>query len=116
MENCTVCIVLMIIKLMTDKCSRITLTVGLVFHDASTMKLASPELTQEERYLKLVTILPSEQKYEDTVTIRAELEAQEEGFSKADLIENVQELREDYEKLRLAYELSKMSVTGLLYF
>jgi adenylate cyclase len=36
---------------------------------------------------------------------------EESGFARADQIEDINVLREDYEKLRLAYELSKLSVT-----
>ncbi|KAJ3206787.1 hypothetical protein HDU67_007946 [Dinochytrium kinnereticum] len=64
--------------------------------------------------LKLVTILPSEQKYEETVTVSAELPADdgETDFCKGDEITDVNTLKEDYEKLRLAYELSKISLTN----
>jgi adenylate cyclase len=63
-------------------------------------------------YIDLVTILPSERKYEETVTIRAELEAEEEvAFMKSENVEDIETIRGDYEKLRLVYELSKMSVT-----
>jgi hypothetical protein len=62
--------------------------ISLVFHDS--LSPTPSEMTREERYLKLVTILPSEQKYEETVTIRAELEAQEESdFGKSDMITDV---------------------------
>lgn len=67
---------------------------------------------EENNYTKLVTILPSEKKYEETVTIRAEIEAEEEvAFSKSDQVADIDTLRADYEKLRLVYELSKTSVT-----
>ncbi|KAJ1327264.1 hypothetical protein BSLG_010606 [Batrachochytrium salamandrivorans] len=67
---------------------------------------------QQADYLDLVTILPSEFKYEETVTIRAELETEEDvGFSRIEEVDDVEILKQDYEKLRLAYELSKMSVT-----
>lgn len=66
---------------------------------------------KEDQYFGIVKILPSEKKYEDTVTIRAEIEAEEVGFCKAADITDVDTLREDYEKLRLAYELSQISAT-----
>jgi adenylate cyclase len=72
---------------------------------------ASPAVA-ENNYVNLVTILPSEKKYEETVTIRAELEAEEDvAFAKIDNVDNIETIREDYEKLRMVYELSKMSVT-----
>lgn len=61
----------------------------------------------------LVTILPSEQKYEETVTIRAEIDAIEDtDFRNVSDVTDVSTLKEDYEKLRLAYELSKISLTN----
>jgi adenylate cyclase len=69
--------------------------------------------TSDDRNLNLVTILPSEKKYEETVTIRAEVEAEPEiDFKKADDVTDVSTLKEDYEKLRLAYELSKLSLNS----
>ncbi|KAJ3053774.1 hypothetical protein HK097_003412, partial [Rhizophlyctis rosea] len=77
---------------------------------------ASPATTtsQDDSYLQLVTILPSEQKYEETVTIRAELPADDDtdDFLKISALTNLETLKQDYEKLRLAYELSKLSVTN----
>ncbi|KAI8800595.1 hypothetical protein BJ742DRAFT_840892 [Cladochytrium replicatum] len=67
----------------------------------------------EEQYLKLVTILPEEKKYEEVVTIREEVDAteQEVDFRKLDEDStDIVTLKEDYEKLRLAYELSKISI------
>ncbi|KAJ3078423.1 hypothetical protein HK102_004522 [Quaeritorhiza haematococci] len=73
----------------------------------------SSSSSESDNYLKLVTILPSEQKYEETVTIRAEMEAAEDvDFRKVGDVRDISTLREDYEKLRLAYELSKMSLTN----
>ena len=67
----------------------------------------------EDNNLKLVTILPSERKYEETVTIRAEVEAEiEVDFRKATDMTDLTTLKEDYEKLRLAYELSKGSLSS----
>jgi adenylate cyclase len=72
---------------------------------------ASPAV-QENNYVNLVTILPSEDKYNQTVTIRAEIEAEEDvAFDKIDKVSDIDTVREDYEKLRMVYELSKMSVT-----
>ncbi|KAJ2994947.1 hypothetical protein HDV02_001176 [Globomyces sp. JEL0801] len=87
--------------------------ISLLYRAANQQEPANNSVsTQENNYLKLVTILPSERKYEETVTIRAEVEAEEDvGFIKIDKVEDVETLREDYEKLRMAYELSKMSVT-----
>ncbi|KAL2916432.1 hypothetical protein HK105_203862 [Polyrhizophydium stewartii] len=66
----------------------------------------------DDKVLKLVTILPSENKYDEQIAIKAELAAEEEiDFRKAEEIENVAMLREDYEKLRVAYELSKITLT-----
>ncbi|ORZ30913.1 hypothetical protein BCR44DRAFT_63776 [Catenaria anguillulae PL171] len=63
--------------------------------------------------IELVTILPSEQKYEETVSIRAEIEDQATtDFPMVADIHDMATLKEDYEKLRLAYELSKMSYTS----
>ncbi|KAI9136332.1 hypothetical protein BKA69DRAFT_1104918 [Paraphysoderma sedebokerense] len=63
--------------------------------------------------LKLVTILPSERKYEETVSIRAELDGDPEpDFVSVKEINDVDVLKQDYEKLRLAYELSKVSLTS----
>lgn len=43
---------------------------------------------EEEERLKLVTILPSEKKYEETVTIRAEVSGDgDEGFNKVDEVD-----------------------------
>ena len=60
--------------------------------------------------LKLVTI--NRNAINELYSIRAEIEQQEEDFAKAEDIEDVETLKEDYEKLRLAYELSKESVTA----
>ncbi|KAJ1533837.1 hypothetical protein HK405_000292, partial [Cladochytrium tenue] len=65
--------------------------------------------------VKLVTILPSEKRYEDSMTISAEIAADDEDQKSSDFrrvsdVEDASTLREDYEKLRLAYELSKISV------
>ncbi len=62
----------------------------------------------EDNNTKLVTILPSEKKYEETVTIRAEVEADVDvDFKKVEDVNDINTLKEDYEKLRLAYELTK---------
>ncbi|KAJ1551354.1 hypothetical protein HK096_000791, partial [Nowakowskiella sp. JEL0078] len=80
--------------------------------------LPSPN-ADDDRYLRLVTILPSEQKYEETVTIREEIAAEDTvDFHKLENDNPIDEatLREDYEKLRLAYELSKVSLTHDIIF
>ncbi|KAI9218273.1 hypothetical protein BC828DRAFT_389092 [Blastocladiella britannica] len=65
------------------------------------------------RNIELVTILPAEKKYEETVSIRAELEETvTTDFPSVDEINDMETLKEDYEKLRLAYELSKQSYTS----
>ena len=66
---------------------------------------------EDSENLKLVTILPSEKKYEESLTIRAEIESDDIDFKQVDLVHDMVELKEDYEKLRLAYELSKISLT-----
>ncbi|KAJ3279672.1 hypothetical protein HK104_001256 [Borealophlyctis nickersoniae] len=87
-------------------------TISLVFHDDRQDAAMRRPTNPEDNYLKLVTILPSEQKYEETVTIRAELEAESDtDFRKMDQVLNIDVLKQDYEKLRLAYELSKVSLT-----
>ncbi|RKP04200.1 hypothetical protein CXG81DRAFT_8565 [Caulochytrium protostelioides] len=73
---------------------------------------AGPNGSTEDPNLKLVTILPSEKKYEDAVVIRTEMNAEDSvDFRKASDVEDISTLREDYEKLRLAHELSKVSLT-----
>ncbi|KAJ3194269.1 hypothetical protein HK101_003114 [Irineochytrium annulatum] len=64
--------------------------------------------------VKLVTILPSEKKYEETVTVSAEIPADDDStdFVVGASITDMNTLKEDYEKLRLAYELSKISLTN----
>ncbi|KAJ3022305.1 hypothetical protein HKX48_006492 [Thoreauomyces humboldtii] len=73
----------------------------------------SHSLTEDEyRFTKLVTILPSDQKYDDSMTIQAEVPATADltsnQFPRGDDVTDMNTLREDYEKLRLAYELSKV--------
>jgi adenylate cyclase len=58
---------------------------------------------------ELVTILPSEKQYEETVTIREEEEAEVDDFKKVTDVNDISTLKEDYEKLRLAYQLSKIT-------
>ncbi|KAI9096052.1 hypothetical protein DFS34DRAFT_151005 [Phlyctochytrium arcticum] len=69
----------------------------------------------EHRWTNLVTILPSDQKYEESVTIRAELSATsaDTDFRKCQDVTDMATLKEDYEKLRLAYELSKVFTTNI---
>lgn len=60
------------------------------------------------RYTRLVTILPSEKKYEGSVTIKAEIPAEPDTeFKPFSEVSSMETIQEDYEKLRLAYELSK---------
>jgi adenylate cyclase len=87
-------------------------SIPLKFLDAGLDSSLDTVSLEENNYTKLVTILPSEKKYEETITIHQEFEAEEDtSFSKVEDLINVQTLKEDYEKLRLAYELSRMSVT-----
>ncbi|KAI9152677.1 hypothetical protein H9P43_009473 [Blastocladiella emersonii ATCC 22665] len=67
--------------------------------------------------IDLVMILPPEEQYEETVAIRAELdgESPQTDFPPASEIEDVDTLKEDYEKLRLAYELSKLSYASSIH-
>lgn len=65
--------------------------ISLIFYDSQGSVMSSNEMTREEKFLSLVVILPSEKKYEETVTIRAEVEAIEESdFMKADQIGDIQ--------------------------
>ncbi|KAJ3108775.1 hypothetical protein HDU97_000175 [Phlyctochytrium planicorne] len=74
----------------------------------------STRIAARDDNVKLVTILPSEQKYEETVTVSAEIPADdgEVDFCRGQEIKDMNTLKEDYEKLRLAYELSKISLTN----
>jgi adenylate cyclase len=70
--------------------------------------------SSNENHLKLVTILPPENQYDENIAIKAEVDADEEviDFKRVDLVDNINTLKEDYEKLRLAYELSKITLTN----
>ena len=83
-------------------------TIELTFFDS----VDPNENKDDSKHLELVTILPSEQIYEETVTIRAEMQADDVDFRKVEDVSDITVLKEDYEKLRLAYELSKMSLTN----
>ncbi|KAJ3326262.1 hypothetical protein HDV06_000138 [Boothiomyces sp. JEL0866] len=86
-------------------------TISLLFQADNHQDTAS-NADSDNKYLNLVTILPSERKYDETTEIRAELEAEDDvAFQRIDVVDDVETLRGDYEKLRMAYELSKMSVT-----
>lgn len=67
-----------------------------------------------DNHLKLVTILPSDNQYDENIEIKAEVDADEEviDFKRVDMVDNINTLKEDYEKLRLAYELSKITLTN----
>jgi adenylate cyclase len=65
-----------------------------------------------EDNLKLVTILPSLNDYDDKIAIKEELEEENVDFKKVELVTDINVLKEDYEKLRLAYELSKITLTN----
>ena len=65
--------------------------------------------------LKLVTILPATNAYHDHIAIKAEIEAEADvvtDFKPLALVDDINTLKEDYEKLRLAYELSKVTLTN----
>ncbi|KAJ1549752.1 hypothetical protein HK405_002435, partial [Cladochytrium tenue] len=82
---------------------------------AESAKRASFLPREVDENVRLVTILPSERRYEENVVISAEIAATEEenaDFRRVDDVTDESTLREDYEKLRLAYELSKMSVAN----
>ncbi|KAI8818372.1 uncharacterized protein EV422DRAFT_182831 [Fimicolochytrium jonesii] len=79
---------------------------------------AAGQNDDDYKYNKLVTILPSEQKYDQSMTIQAELPATgtdmvSNQFQRGDDVTDINTLREDYEKLRLAYELSKVFSTNI---
>lgn len=65
-----------------------------------------------EDNLKLVTILPSVNSYDEKIAIKAELEEENVDFKKVELVTDLNVLKQDYEKLRLAYELSKVTLTN----
>ncbi|KAI8593586.1 hypothetical protein BDZ88DRAFT_403050 [Geranomyces variabilis] len=80
----------------------------------------SHSLTEDEyRYTKLVTILPPDKKYEDSMIIQEEPSGGASDnrasiqFQKGYDVTDLNTLREDYEKLRLAYELSKVFSTNI---
>ncbi|KNE62224.1 hypothetical protein AMAG_07464 [Allomyces macrogynus ATCC 38327] len=63
--------------------------------------------------VRLVTILPNEDKGNESVTIHDRKPAVERpDFPVVSEIHDIETLKEDYEKLRLAYELSKLSYTS----
>lgn len=67
-----------------------------------------------DNHLKLVTILGSDNQYDQNIAIKAELDADDDviDFKRVDMVDNINTLKEDYEKLRLAYELSKITLTN----
>lgn len=70
---------------------------------------------QADKNLSLVTILPSEKKYEESLCVKAEMSGVDDAhdFVSAKSVSDPETLRNDYEKLRLAYELSKMGLTDV---
>jgi adenylate cyclase len=80
----------------------------------STHSQESPS-NRNSQHINLVTILPSDKKYEETITVRAELDGDkaQDDFMPAEKVQSEDMLRADYEKLRLAYELSKLGVTDI---
>ena len=71
--------------------------------------------SKADKHISLVTILPSKPVYENSITVQAELDGDSEGhdFLPASGIKNDEVLKDDYEKLRLAYELSKIGLTNI---
>jgi adenylate cyclase len=76
-------------------------------------RVARRPLSTADKHLSLVTILPSDEKYDETITIRAELNAADMDFVAADTIQDSEVLKNDYEKLRLSYELSKLGFQNI---
>ena len=85
-------------------------SIRLMFYESAA---AIPKVTTKasEDHLKLVTILPSMNSYDEKIAIKAEIEEENVDFKKVDLVTDINVLKEDYEKLRLAYELSKVMLT-----
>jgi adenylate cyclase len=68
-----------------------------------------------EHSTSLVTILPAEATYDDTITIQGEVERLEtDHFPRASEITDLDSMRADYEKLRLVYEMSRRPATESL--
>ncbi|KAJ2994944.1 hypothetical protein HDV02_001173 [Globomyces sp. JEL0801] len=86
-------------------------SIKLLYYDSLAAIPKQPTKTTEEN-LKLVTILPFHNSYDEKIAIKAEIEEENVDFKKVDLVTDVNVLREDYEKLRLAYELSKITLTN----
>lgn len=85
-------------------------TITLIFHAARDALQRRPS-SSDDSLNRLVTILPSEKKYDETLSIRAEIGADKDiDFKPVDQVTDSTTLRDDYEKLRLAYELSKISL------
>ena len=91
-------------------------SIKLIYYDsvksAKGTEVEKPSST--DQHLKLVTILPPENNYDEQIAIKAEIEADDQviDFKRVDLVDNINTLKEDYEKLRLAYELSKITLTN----
>jgi len=75
--------------------------------------ITSPGRLQRNN-IDMVTILPSEKKYEENVHVREELSGEADDFLPESQITDDTALRSDYEKLRLAYDLSKIGLTDNL--
>lgn len=85
-------------------------SIRLMFYDNASL-IPKASSNPSEDHLRLVTILPSMNSYDDKIAIKAEIEEENVDFKKAADITDISVLRDDYEKLRLAYELSKVALT-----
>jgi adenylate cyclase len=86
-------------------------SIKLMYYD-SFAQIPKQQTKTTEENLKLVTILPSLNSYDEKIAIKAELEEENVDFKKVELVTDINVLKEDYEKLRLAYELSKVTLTN----
>jgi adenylate cyclase len=75
--------------------------------------ITSPGRLQRNN-IDMVTILPSAKKYEENVHVREELSGEADDFLPESQVTDESILRSDYEKLRLAYDLSKIGLTDNL--
>lgn len=63
---------------------------------------------------RLVTILPTEEEFDESFSIRAEIQADQadDDFAPDSEITSEEALRSDYENLRLAYQISKLALSS----
>jgi pSer/pThr/pTyr-binding forkhead associated (FHA) protein len=85
-------------------------SIKLLFYE-NLAAIPKQQIKNSEDNLKLVTILPSHITYDEKIAIKAELEEENVDFKNVNLVTDINVLKEDYEKLRLAYELSKVTLT-----